>query len=92
MVTRGTLTPFWITFPKEGDEGFPLGFVVTAWSEADAWRLLDERGYDQHRRAVLVDVKPIASVDEIGDEHVRKHMGPIIVRGIWYPFTQVGTG
>jgi hypothetical protein len=64
---------------------------VTAWSEADAWRILDERGYDQHRRATLVDVKPIASVDEIDHPHVRRHMGPIVVRGVWYPFTQVGT-
>jgi hypothetical protein len=92
MVTLGTLTPFWITFPKDGNEGFPLGFGVTAWSEADAWRILDERGYDQHRRAGRVDVKPLASVDQNGDEHVRKHMGPIVVRGIWYPFTQLGAG
>jgi hypothetical protein len=89
MVTRGTLTPFWITFPENLQEGFPLGFGVTAWSEADAWRILDERGYDQHRRAAVVDVRPITAVDEIAHPHVRRNMGPLVVRGIWYPFTQV---
>jgi len=90
MVTLGTLTPFWITFTGDRPEGFPLGFGVTAWSETDAWRLLDELGYDQHRRAA-VDVKTIATVDEIPYAHVRQHMSLIVVRGVWYPFTRAGT-
>ena len=92
MVTVGALIPFWITFPKNPGEGFPIGFGVTASSEADAWRILDELGYDQHRRAAVVEVKPIGTVDEISDPYVRRHMGPLVVRGIWYPFTQVGSG
>jgi len=45
----GTLTAFWVSFPK--DPTFPLGLGVTAWSRADALRLLEERGYDFHLRA-----------------------------------------
>ena len=40
-----------------------LQFGVTAYSEADAWRIVDERGDDQHHRAAVVEVKSIETVD-----------------------------
>ena len=86
----GTLTAFWVTFPR--DPGFPVGLGVTGWSEADVFRLLDERGYDFHRRATHVEFRVVTTVDEVGFDHVAGGSGPIVVRGIWYPVANVGFG
>jgi hypothetical protein len=83
------LTAFWVSFPLNYD--FPLGFGVTAWSEQDALELLEERGFDYHRRAKKVDVRAGVTVDEL-DRHVRPNMGPIVVRGVWYPCFNIGFG
>lgn len=29
---------------------------------------------------------------DIPHEYVRRHMGPVVVRGLWYPFVGVGHG
>ena len=84
----GSLTAFWISFPK--DAAFPLGLGVTAWSQADAFRLLEEQGYDFHLRALEVAVKEDVSIDDIDAGHVRPNMGPMIVRGVWYPCANIG--
>jgi hypothetical protein len=86
----GTLTAFWVSFPD--DPGFPLGMGVTAWSEADARRLLEERGYDFHRRARRVDFRAVEKVDDLGLDYVSKSAGPIVVRGLWFPCGNVGFG
>jgi hypothetical protein len=83
------LTAFWVSFPQ--DPSFPIGMGVTAWSETDACRLLDERGYDFHRRARQVDFRAVETIDEVGFD-VSRGAGPIVVRGIWYPCANVGFG
>ena len=83
------LTPFWISFPM--DPSFPMGFGVTAWSVDDAFRLLEEQGYDFHVRARSVDTKAGIGVDDLAP-HVRHDMGPIVARGVWYPCLNVGFG
>jgi len=84
------LTAFWVSFPQ--DPAFPLGLGVTAWSETDACRLLDERGYDFHRRARQVEFRVVDTVGELGFDHVSRGAGPIVVHGVWYPCANVGLG
>jgi len=43
---------------------------------------------DTSRLQTRPDIKPA----EIEHRFVREHMGPIVVRGLWYPFTDVGVG
>jgi hypothetical protein len=86
----GNLTAFWISFPK--DPGFPLGLGVTAWSPADAFRLLEERGYDFHLRANEVSVREGITTEDVEHSHVRSNMGPMVVRGVWYLCFNVGYG
>jgi hypothetical protein len=79
-VGDGTLTAFWISFPK--DPAFPKGLGVTGWSRADVYRLLEENGYDFHLRAREVCVREGITIDEIDQSHVRPNAGPMIVRGM----------
>ena len=83
------LTPFWISFPDDPD--FPMGFGVTGWSKEDAFQLLEEQGYDFHVRAWSVDAKAGIATEDLAP-HVRLNMGPIVVRGVWYPCFNVGFG
>jgi hypothetical protein len=92
MTQDGGLRTFWITFPKATGCTFPIGFGVTAWSEADAFRLLEQQGYDQHRRAEEIVVTADVNVTDLDPRNVVPVMGPIVVRGIWYPPMNVGWG
>jgi hypothetical protein len=84
-----TLTTFWIAFPK--DPGFPLGMGVTAWSRADAFRLLEDKGYDFHLRASEVSIREGVTLEDI-QSSCRPIAGPLAVRGVWYPCWNVGFG
>lgn len=86
----GTLTAFWVRFPD--DPGFPTGLGVTGWSESDVCRLLDDLGYDFHRRAKRVEFVAVRTVDEVGLSEVARHAGPLVVRGVWYPCWNIGLG
>lgn len=84
------LTAYWITFPDEHPGcHVPLGFGVTAWSVEDAFRILDELGYGQHRSA-RTEVRSDVTPADLDDNHVIVNSGPIVIRGLWYPFFQVG--
>jgi hypothetical protein len=84
-----TLMAFWIEGP---DPKGPLGYGVTAFSIVDAFDIVERAGYrlpqDKSSLRVRVDIKPA----DIEHTYVREHMGPIVVRGLWYPFTDVGVG
>jgi hypothetical protein len=82
------LTAFWIFPPSPHG---PLGFGVTAWSLDDAIRIIRSLGYAGY----LPDDLSTLSVREgvtVADlhHHVVANMGPIVVRGMWYPFIAVG--
>jgi hypothetical protein len=83
------LTAFWIAGP---DPKGPLGYGVTAFSLTDALEIVRRAGYqlptDTSTLRVREGIKPI----DIEHHHVREHMGPIVVRGLWYPFIDVGVG
>jgi hypothetical protein len=74
----GTLTAFWISFPK--DPEFPLGLGVTAWFRADAFRLLADKGYDFHLRASEASVRGGITVDDLEQSHVRPNAGRLMLR------------
>ena len=84
------LTSYWISFPV--NEHFPLGFGVTAYSPEDALALLEAAGYDFHKRAQKIDMRPGAVPSEIDAKHVAPNSGPHVVRGVWYPCYNIGFG
>ena len=84
------LIPFWI-LPKR--EGFPHhGFGVTAFSLHDAVRIINELGYarevpeDPGELTITENVR----VSDLDQNHIVPNIGPIAVRGMWYPLQQVG--
>lgn len=83
------LTAFWI---EVADPSGPLGYGVTAFSITDAMEIIRRAGYQlpeqQSMLRVHTDVKPA----DIEHRYVREHMGPIVIRGLWYPFREVGLG
>jgi hypothetical protein len=89
MATTG-LQAYWFTFPE--NPGFPHGFGVTAWSLADAKALLEASGYDFHKQASRVEIKEGVTVADLDAKHVAVNMGPIVVRGVWYPALNIGFG
>jgi hypothetical protein len=88
-MTESTLTAFWIV---GRDPAGPLGFGVTAFSITDALEIVRRAGYrlpdDTSTLQVRSNVKPA----DIEYPHVCRHMGPIVGRGVWYPFVDVGLG
>ena len=86
-MNESLLTPYWIKIPSRPNG--PLGFGVTAWSLDDALAIIRVRGYtlpDDPREMQIHDNVAYGALHR----HVQQHMGPIVVRGIWYPFSQVG--
>jgi hypothetical protein len=88
-MSGSVLTAFWIDGP---DPGGSLGYGVTAFSIDDALEIIQRAGYrlpeDKSTLHIRSNVKP-ADLDQ---HHVRANMGPIVVRGLWYPFFGVGVG
>ncbi len=83
------LTAFWIQSPFKHA---PLGFGVTARSRDDAFALI--RAFDFGRYLPAddqgVQVTEGISIGNLDQPHVVANMGPIAVRGMWYPFVEVG--
>ena len=88
-MSDSTLTAFWIDGP---DPRGALGYGVTAFSVTDAFEIVERAGYhlpdDKSTLRIRADIKPA----QIEHECVRQHMGPIVVRGLWYPFVRIGVG
>ena len=74
------LTPYWFV-PESG----PIGIGVTAHDEVDALQLIRENGYADYlkRRALLTHISR-----EKLPPAVQEQMGPIVVRGMWYPIVR----
>ncbi len=41
-------------------------------------------------RALLLKVIQGVRYTDLEENHVRTNMGPIVIRGLWYPFVRVG--
>src|SRR6267378_6323709 len=83
------LTAYWIV---PSSPHAPLGFGVTAWSFADALRIIRALGYGGFLPDDLsmLRVTEGVRVAELDQPHVVANMGPIVVRGMWFPFVAVG--
>lgn len=83
------LTAYWIRSPCAHG---PLGIGVTAWSRDDAFRIIRALDYGQYLPDDLAGVRVTegVTVAELNQPHVIANMGPISVRGMWYPFVTVG--
>lgn len=72
------LTAFWFTTNKG------LGYGVTAASQAEAERLLQQFGYPLSGIKVTGVIHNVQHKD-LDQNHVAPNAGPMVVRGIWYP-------
>lgn len=83
------LTAYWIVPP---DRRGPLGFGVTAYSLDDALNIIRSLGYADYLPGDLGSLNVTKGVRHADLEayHVRPNMGPIVVRGLWFPLIQVG--
>ena len=81
------LIPFWIRIPNWSHA--PIGYGVTAYSLEDALALITGRGYRLPDVSDDLQVKEDIRYEEL-TAYVQQHMGPIVVRGMWYPFNRLG--
>ena len=83
------LTYFWIVPP---DRRGPLGFGVTAYDLRDALGIIRGLGYADYLPTDIDSLEIVEGIryDELRSNHVRTNMGPIVVRGLWYPFVRIG--
>lgn len=83
------LTAYWIRSPLPHA---PLGFGVTARSLDDALSIILHLGYERYLPSKLsqLEVLEDVAVADLKHAYVLKQMGPIVVRGMWYPFCRIG--
>ena len=83
------LAAFWIVPPSRNG---PLGFGVTAYDVDDALGIIRSLGYAEYlpNDIELVKITRGVRYADLAENHVRTNMGPIVVRGMWYPFVRVG--
>lgn len=88
-MTTELLTTFWIVAPARHG---PLGFGVTAHDIDDAFSIIRSFGYAEYLPSDLGSLKITQGVRyvDLEENHVRTNMGPIVVRGLWYPFVRIG--
>jgi hypothetical protein len=81
------LTPYWIESPYQRG---PFGFGVTAHSLEDAARIIRGWRFDFPDDLSTLKVRQNVCVADLDQRNVVPRMGPIAVRGLWYPFARVG--
>jgi hypothetical protein len=86
-MTDSSLIPFWIVPPNKRG---PLGFGVTAFSLSDALQIIQDAGFELPADRSTLQIRESVSVADLDQRHVVTNMGPIVVRGLWFPFTKVG--
>ena len=62
-----------------------FGFGVTAWSVEDALRLISAEGYGIPSDLNRIRIQENVSFAELDQFHVVPNMGPMVMRGVWYP-------
>ena len=83
------LTCYWIT---TGRAWGPLGFGVTAWSLEDAIQLLGTEGIDILENLGQFQIRENVTFAELDQNHVVPNMGPMVMRGVWFPCRNLGDG
>jgi len=86
-MTDSSLIPFWNHRTRQAR---PLGFGVTAFSLDDALRIIREFGYNLPDDISQLRITERVRVCRPRPESHRSEYGPIVVRGLWYPFVKIG--
>ena len=91
MKPNNKLECYWISFPR--DSNLVLGVGVTAFSEDDAFRLIEEQGiHEWYQGASEIKVERGVRIQDLDQNHVVPNMGPMQLRGVWYPAANIGFG
>ena len=91
MEPSGEFECYWISFPQ--DPNLVLGIGVTAFSEEDAFNIIEERGLDEwYRGASEIKVEAGIRIDDLDPKNIVPNIGPMQLRGIWYPARNIGYG
>ncbi len=91
MQNTRALDTFWIEFPR--DENFVLGIGVTAFSQEDAFLLIKERGIDHwFEGARETKITSGVRIRDLDQRNVVPNIGPLQLRGVWYPCMNIGIG
>lgn len=81
------LTAFWIVPP---DSSGPRGYGVTAFTLSDALSIIRRFGCQLPDDLSTLRIIEGIRVADLDDFHVVPNMGPIVVRGMWYPLFRQG--
>jgi hypothetical protein len=81
------LIPFWIQRPGAG---FFEAYGVTGYSLSDALRILREFGIELPDDITDFEIIEGVRVADLDQDHIVPNIGPIVVRGIWYPLQKIG--
>jgi hypothetical protein len=84
------LTRYWITFKGRGDYPFyggvfGFGVGVTAYDLDDAKQLLQSGVFDERALPEIARIISGVSYDQLQQNHVARHMGVMVIRGVWFP-------
>jgi hypothetical protein len=83
------LIPFWIQ-PLSDGAFAPHGYGVTAFSLSDALQILREFGHKLPNDLSRFKITEGVRVSDLDQNHIVPNIGPIVVRGVWFPLQQIG--
>jgi hypothetical protein len=83
------LISFWIVTPYSHA---PLGFGVTSFTLEEAIKTIIAEGYGDYLPDDLGQLQVIENVtiNDLDQWHVVPNMGPMVMRGLWYPCWNIG--
>ena len=85
---KGTwLASYWIV---TGFKHGPFGFGVTAWSVEDAIQLIKSHGFEVSDNLDEMQIRENVTFAYLDQNHVVPNMGPMVMRGVWYPRLNLG--
>ncbi len=85
------LETYWIDFPD--DPALMGGIGVTAYSEEDAFSLIQDQGLDQsYAGAKRIRVTKGLRITDLDQTNIVPNIGPMQLRGVWYPAANTGFG
>ncbi len=91
MKPNKNLESYWISFPK--DSNLVLGIGVTAFSEDDAFNIIEERCLDEwYEGASEIKVETGIRIEDLDAKNIVPNIGPMQLRGVWYPARNIGYG
>lgn len=67
----------------EGSLGRQYG--ITAYSIEDAKRLLKQKAFPKEELPRIIRIIESIEFKDLDENHIVPNMGPMIVRGVWYP-------